>query len=399
MSQTKITTDNINTLDASMLTGSALPALNGAALTNIPGVTNSASDPTISTNPSGGVGTAWLNTTSGELFCCTDATAGANVWKNVGSGEGDIKSFSYPGTVSGYSVKGYTTGRINTVKRWSFTSDGNGSDVANLTKAAHNNSAGGSKTHGYAYGGATTDAAGMTDMIEKFQFGAEGTQADVGNLIGAKNYGEAWAHHDNGFHGTGAGYDVGSTGSYSPFISLIQKVSFSSDGNSQEHCNLAHATTTSTGACTSELNGYACGGWQNGSTQHTHILKFSKTSSATGTNVGDIIDIREHGAGCSSETHGYTAAGGNTNIPGNYKNTIERFSFSNEATTNDVGDITVTRYQVAGASSTTHGYLAGGYNSGTRYDIIEKFQYATSANATDVGDLVSSSYAHAGAHH
>ena len=52
--------------------------------------TKSIGDPTISTNPSSGVGTKWINTTSGEVFICTDATAGANEWigqvkKNIGS--------------------------------------------------------------------------------------------------------------------------------------------------------------------------------------------------------------------------------------------------------------------------------------------------------------------------
>jgi hypothetical protein len=39
-----------------------------------------ASNPTTSTNPSS-VGSTFINTTSGEYFVCTDATAGANVWK------------------------------------------------------------------------------------------------------------------------------------------------------------------------------------------------------------------------------------------------------------------------------------------------------------------------------
>jgi hypothetical protein len=42
--------------------------------------TESSSDPVTSTNPATGVGTEWHNTTSGEIFICTDATAGANVW-------------------------------------------------------------------------------------------------------------------------------------------------------------------------------------------------------------------------------------------------------------------------------------------------------------------------------
>jgi len=65
-----------------------LPAVSGAALTGVAGASKNSSDPTISTNPSGGVGTEWQNTTSGEVYICTDATAGANVWINVGEDSG-----------------------------------------------------------------------------------------------------------------------------------------------------------------------------------------------------------------------------------------------------------------------------------------------------------------------
>ena len=53
-------------------------------------ITKSSSNPTVSTNPSGGVGTVYLNTTSGEMFNCTNATAGSNIWTNVGDGTGGV---------------------------------------------------------------------------------------------------------------------------------------------------------------------------------------------------------------------------------------------------------------------------------------------------------------------
>ena len=89
-----------------VLGGSGLPAVDGSLLTGIVSHTTSASDPTISTNPSGGVGTEWHNTTSGEAYICTDATAGANVWTNVGAGSGDIQQ-TFQGENYGYSVGGY----------------------------------------------------------------------------------------------------------------------------------------------------------------------------------------------------------------------------------------------------------------------------------------------------
>ena len=83
-----VTDAKITAMAASKLSG-ALPAISGAALTNLPSdITKSSSDPTGSTNPAGGVGTVFLNTTSGEMYSCTDATAGANVWTNIGDGTG-----------------------------------------------------------------------------------------------------------------------------------------------------------------------------------------------------------------------------------------------------------------------------------------------------------------------
>ena len=81
-----------------VLGGSGLPAVDGSLLTGIVSYTKSASDPTISTNPSGGVGTEWVNHTTGKQFICTDATAGENVWKCSGGGaSGDVAPFHAAG--------------------------------------------------------------------------------------------------------------------------------------------------------------------------------------------------------------------------------------------------------------------------------------------------------------
>ena len=65
----------------------------GSNLTGI--ITKSSSDPTASTNPAGGVGTVYLNTTSGQMYSCTDASSGANHWTNIGDGAGAEGSTTY----------------------------------------------------------------------------------------------------------------------------------------------------------------------------------------------------------------------------------------------------------------------------------------------------------------
>jgi hypothetical protein len=80
-------------LNAANLVGN-MPAIDGSNLTGISSFTKNANDPAGNTNPAGGVGTIWANTTSGELYVLTDATTDANVWTNVGEGTGDVEPFT-----------------------------------------------------------------------------------------------------------------------------------------------------------------------------------------------------------------------------------------------------------------------------------------------------------------
>ena len=115
----KLTT---GTLPMARLSGT-LPALNGSALTNLPAeITKSSSNPATNTNPSGGVGTVFLNTTSGEMFVCTTATSNANVWTNIGDGTGTIEPYTMPSATGG-TTGTYTDNSVS-YKFHKFTSTG-----------------------------------------------------------------------------------------------------------------------------------------------------------------------------------------------------------------------------------------------------------------------------------
>ena len=157
----------ISTLTASKLSG-ALPAISGANLTGInltPAYTKSASDPVITTNPSGGVGTVWSNSTTGEVYVCTDATSNENVWTNVGSGSGDVLPWSFPGTSHGYVAGGQPA--TTTIEKYAFASNTTaashgdliGVDGGTYWAANHNG-----ETHGFEAGGIWDSS--YTDRIE-----------------------------------------------------------------------------------------------------------------------------------------------------------------------------------------------------------------------------------------
>jgi len=84
--------------------------------------------------------------------------------------------------------------------------------------------------------------------------------------------------------------------------------------------------------------------------------------------------------------YGYTSGG---SISGGSQNVIEKFSFTSDANATDVGNLTVGRYGPSGQSSTTHGYTSGGFIT---TNIIDKFSFAADGNATDVGDLTAGRY-------
>ena len=86
----------LTNLTAGNLTGT-LPALDASNITSLTDSlsTETTSDPLLTSNPSS-VGHMWLNTTTGELFCCTDNTTNNNVWKNIGEGSGNVSAPTNP---------------------------------------------------------------------------------------------------------------------------------------------------------------------------------------------------------------------------------------------------------------------------------------------------------------
>ena len=111
------------------------------------------------------------------------------------------------------------------------------------------------------------------------------------------------------------------------------------------------------------------------------IEKFPFSSDANSTDVGNLSVGRYSVTGQSSSENGYTAGGDPNN------DTIDKFSFSSDGNASDVGDLTVARSFATSSSMETHGYTAGG--SFPAADVIDKFPFSSDSNATDVGNYYS----------
>ena len=370
---------------------SKIPAVDGSLLTGIPSsFTKSASDPVITTNPAGGVGSLWANTTSGETYCCTDATAGANVWTNVGAGTGDItpaEPSTWQGTNYGYCFGGYapTTDRIY---RYSFTSDGNATDHANCFTTLLNPMGCRSATYGYILGGRTAPPEVYVDHVTKFLFASSDNATDVANLTQARGMGFT---SSNATHGYCVGGYVGAPAP-NAFWNIIDKHNFSAGTNSTDVGDL---TSVWSSGCSlvSNTHGYAAGGSKDSWAKTSDIDKWSMVSDGNATDVGDLTTAHYYGGGVSSETTGYACAGRNTANSGIWS--IDKVSFASDGNaTAYSGSITSPNNDhsigISASSSSTHGYCSGGGKAAAPWgssNIIDKFSYASEGNATDVGDL------------
>ena len=362
-----------------VLDGSAkIPAVDGSLLTGIVSYTKSASDPTISTNPSGGVGTEWVNTSTGKQFICTDATAGANVWSCSGSHSGDVNPVAYQGSSYGFVVGGayQTTTPSDMIQRFAFASGGSSDYGSNLETPVRYTAGTHSGTHGYTVSGHTYPSA-YINKIQKYAMASATNATDVAN---SAYTGEGMGGHSSETYGY-------TTGLYPPTADCIQKHQFATDGDGVDIGNLA--TTSYAPAASSDWgNGY---GWYHhaAARPNGNIGRFSFSSDGNSTEIKDAFHTVGNTSSTSSLTHGYIAGGtSNTDV-------VQKYDFASASNGTDVGNLTVGRNNLGTPhpSSETHGYTCGASYSGVTWsNIIDRYSFSADGNSTDVGDLARGVY-------
>jgi len=362
------------------LDGSAkIPAVDGSLITSVPSsFTKNASDPAITTNPSGGVGSLWVNTTSGETYCCTDATAGANVWTNLGAGTDNIQPWLFQGTNYGYhfgSGPDYSPNN-GSLQKISFTSDGNSTNVANNTQGRDTWAGCTGDTHGYCCAG--YNAGVHYNIVDRFAYAADSSFSDVGDLTATKRSVGASNNKTYGYiHGGYTGPPASAA-----TVNVIERIQLVATANAADVGDLSVARNYPGGnSDVGNSYGYCTGGYPG--TNNT-IDRYQMQASSNAVDVGDMIYPQASHANQSTETYGYQSGGGEPS----QSNYIRKFAFGSSITSTDVGDLTVARYDLTGVTSTTYGYCMGGIWPDSNNTIIEKFTLASDANATDVGDLV-----------
>ena len=320
----------------------------------------------------------------------------------------------FPGTQFGYvcggflgkwpdCVNGPNVTYGSQIQKISLTTDGNSTDIGDILSARRHQTGHSSNTHGFVVGGFVGTAPSSLNIIERFSFTTDGNSTDWADLTTALNTNAIPASSCT------HGYSFGGENGTDTNTDSIDKFPFASQTNATEWANCRVAMYAGAG-CSSDLNGYACGGVQHGApginpgTYLGNIDKYPFATETNSTDIGDLVLIRFAAAGVSSLTHGYIVGGVTVGTnPGNSaplwdRTNIDKFSFATGVQNAvDHGDLPLQAsagsHSAAGVSGETHGYNIGGiysWNSSNHQyprEQIEKFAYASNVTATDVGDL------------
>lgn len=329
-------------------------------------------------------------------------------------------AFIWGGTTSSYILGGAPYPQRGTVQKFSLSSDASATDVTEMAVERTQN-AGGLKNLGVA--GYTVGGSPSLDDIQKMPFATE-TVSTIGLAYEEPSYpissyygGYAVSSPTNGY------YFAGYNNPNSPPARRhnAMKISFASDGNATSIKPTAPAIQSNAGSDWSEKDkGYFALGGNPYGANGPHILNHYEFtySSETYTEIPALAPtvVPTFGSGLSyagsaqSPTYAYSIGGNNSNgqqwpSPGAYPNggtslayscdIIAKFPFASLNTWSNIAELSSSRRNVSGSSSTTHGYSSGGYITNpspyAERDIIEKFPFASDSPGVDSAELSTTS--------
>tara|TARA_B000000609_G_C24180040_1_gene357317 strand:+ start:2006 stop:3655 length:1650 start_codon:yes stop_codon:yes gene_type:complete len=344
-------------------------------------------------------------------------------------------AFSAMGTSFGYVMggkgpSGPPVNGQNTIQKFSFASDTNATDVGDLTSVARYGAGARNATHGYFFHSGSGYHTTQAGRVEKFSFASDGNAAAVTPISPAHGLsypGYTSSHREPVVDPSGTNtYFVGIFRQSPPYnAGTTFKFNMTSETGTVTVPGLNHTAGHRDGSgASSSTNGYQVAG-QPGAPNLSVIpgypgaaspanygavvLRFPFASEDAIIGVGHAFHANLAGPSpYGSWTHYYATAansadhiymfGGQANAGSSNslgRDFIEKTAFASDGNSSDVGNLTRNLYELAGSSSTTHGYSGGGttttnpnpLQTSNELTDIQKFPFASDTNATDTADL------------
>ena len=178
----------------------------------------------------------------------------------------------------------------------------------------------------------------------------------------------------------------GIVGGYSTTGDVIEYITISTLGNSNDFGDLSVGRYNAVQNCCNRNRmifggGYDSGGWTN------TIDYITVSSTGDATDFGDLTEKRLADSGVNNNTRGIFAGGYNPTVPGG-SDGMEYITMSSGGNAQYFGDLSLGRTYPAGTSSHTRAIFAGGWYPGPAYaNVIDYVDIASLGNAMDFGDL------------
>jgi len=339
-------------------------------------------------NYAGQAGEVALNYETGNLVFWTNT---ANTYYTLAREGADTPIYTpLQGSTSGYSAGGSnppsTPTYTNIIDKFPFSSDTSATDIANLTTVKIGMAGQKGSTHGYFSGGSVDiPTQGSDDQIQKFSFTSDSDAVNIGTLTGDRHYTSGQSSLTHGY--TSGGIDWVPTPFSLTYVDTIDKFPFSSDTNASDVGELG-VTGGGPGVAggSSQTHGYVVGGGTPTLAVRDAIQKFSFSSDSSSIDVGEIGVDHPNAMAVSSSTNIYMYG----QFPSPYTGpatAVRKAPFISDTPATEVLQMAAATYQGGGASSTTDGYFLGG-RYGPVVDFIQKFPFSSDTDAVDIGELV-----------
>ncbi len=339
------------------------------------------SNPLVTTNPPQ-VGDSWVNTTTGEIFICIDATADENVWK--GTQGKIIRGWVITGQLEAIISGGEISNGSGTtrVQEYTFANKNINTNINDLSAATVQPWHAKSTTEGF-FGNIGGGDGQVASTVQKFNLVTP--ELSYTNATALTNGFNACAVTavENYIYALGGNVENNSNGSNANAIAK-----WSTSGDAVESIISATLSTSSSNTwggsgTTTETHGFInCGN----STSMNKFQLSNETIAALTSVVPEIVyNAAATAQGAQSDTHGYIWAGlSSTNC---YKHSFVSDNMSSTLFSN----ANYGRHNCALNGSVSGLKIGGGGPNGAgdpnRHNQIHEMNYASDTTASDIGDL------------
>ena len=272
-------------------------------------------------------------------------------------------------------------GEVKNIDYINIASTGNGQDFGDLQQTRQALSSLGSSTRGFWVGG--RDAPSNFDIIEFVTFSSLGNFTDFGNLSSAKQGPFGLSNATRGIAGGGS---FGNTVDYITMASTGTVATFGTLTPSNLGTYQSACMTPTRGVYFQSLKPSPYAG-------STYLGNITIASTGDSTEqFGDLTQERANIACLSNSTRGIFAGGYQAPAP-NYTKSMEYVELTSGGTAVFFGDLSVAKNNLNGnCTSPTRAVIAGGFTSPAITNVIEYVDIQTLGDAVDFGDLITAKY-------